>query len=293
MNKTVIVPSSKEEWLALRKGNINSTEVSSLFNCNPYCTAYELWHRKNTHMVDDFNETERMKWGTRLQDSIANGVAKDLGLSIRPMNEYIYDSELRIGSSFDYLSIDDDAILEIKNVDSLVYNREWTDDEAPSHIELQVQMQMLLSGKKKAYICALVGGNSLRIIEREYVEGVGMAILLKVAEFWGMDKPPTPNFESDSEFIKSIYHYADPNKYIDPNPSLDSLAMRYKELNNSIKEFEGSLEAVKAEMLTIIKDAEKCKGSFYTISAGVVGEVQMNYVRKAYRNFRITFKKEK
>lgn len=293
MNRIIVLPESKDHWLQLRHGNINSTEVSALFNCNPYITQYELYHRKNSSDVGELVENERMKWGNRLQDSIAKGVADDLGLEIRPMSEYIYDKDLRIGSSFDYLATNRDAIVEIKNVDSLVYNKQWSDDEAPAHIELQVQAQLLVSGKRKAYICALVGGNTLKVIERDYVEDVGLAILIKVAEFWGMSAAPTPNFEADSEFIKKIYNYGEPNKIVDPSAALDSLAFRYKELSQNIKMIESSLDAVKAEMLTIIKDAEKCKGSFYTISAGMVAESQVSFTRKAYRNFRINFKKEK
>ena len=68
-----------------------------------------------------------MKWGTRLQDSIAMGIAQDQGWSIRPMKEYITDTDLRLGASFDF-AIGDDGLLEIKNVDSLVFHKQWESD---------------------------------------------------------------------------------------------------------------------------------------------------------------------
>ena len=70
-----VVPKSKEEWLSLRHENINSTEVSALFGCSPYQTLYELWHIKKGNLKDSFVDNERVKWGTRLQDSIAMGIS--------------------------------------------------------------------------------------------------------------------------------------------------------------------------------------------------------------------------
>lgn len=294
MNIIKVIPETKNHWLELRHKNINSTEISSLFGCNPYISEYQLYIKKRNEADDILEENERMKWGNRLQDVIANGFAADNCVEIRPMNEYLYDEDLRIGSSFDYQILGEEpAILEIKNVDSLVYSNSWTEDEAPPHIELQVQFQLLISGLKKAYICALVGGNKLQILEREYMPDVGNAILNKVKKFWARTEAPAPDFEKDSDFIKSIYQYAEPNKSIIASERIELLATAYRDLNEKIKTYEGSIDAIKAEMLTIISDAEKVKGSFFTISAGIVAESQVSFTRKSYRNFRINFKKDK
>lgn len=51
MNLEIIKPKNETEWLALRRNNLNSTEVSALFDCNTYLTKYELWHHKKLKML--------------------------------------------------------------------------------------------------------------------------------------------------------------------------------------------------------------------------------------------------
>src|SRR5690606_11437457 len=122
----------------------------------------------------------------------------------RKKDEYIWDDELKLGSSFDYEFILDGEkhILEIKNVDGLVFRNEWLEDEdgnleAPLHIELQVQQQMMLSGIKKAWICALVGGNKAVILKREADPEMFEMIKIKTEAFWKSikeEKAPEPDF---------------------------------------------------------------------------------------------------
>jgi len=119
MNIVSILPESKKHWLELRSKVITSTEASALFNLNPYMTQFELWHRKKNLDIVEIDENERMKWGNYLQDAIASGIAQENNWQIRPMKEFLIDTDLQAGSSFDFEITSEPAILEIKNVDSL------------------------------------------------------------------------------------------------------------------------------------------------------------------------------
>ena len=293
MDRLVVIPESKAHWLEMRHKNISSTEAPVLYNASPYQTLFEMYHAKRSDDLHLIQENERMVWGNRLQDAIANGVAADKCWVIRPMKEYITLPGYRLGSSFDYMIGESEAILEIKNVDSLVFNNKWTEDEAPAHIELQVQTQMLVSGITKCYICALVGGNRIHIIERDYNPKIGESILKQAQKFWAMTAPPPIDFERDAKFIKELYSFAEPNKIIEPTERLDQLASEYKILQSSSKELTEKLDGIKAEILSIMQDAEKVKGQGYSINAGMVSESQVSYTRQAYRTFKIFFKKDK
>ena len=100
LTRQSIISNNEQEWLALRLEDITSTEVSALFNLSPYQTEFELWHRKKNKEIVTIEANQRMKWGTRLQDSIARGIAEDNGWNVRRMDEYVRIPELRIGSSF-------------------------------------------------------------------------------------------------------------------------------------------------------------------------------------------------
>lgn len=296
-----IIPKDKQEWLELRAKDITSTEIAALFGISPYITEYELWHRKKNNLIVEIAENERMKWGTLLQDSIAEGVAEEQGWNIRRMEEYGRIPELRIGSSFDF-SIEgvDTGLLEIKNVDGLQFKKGWIIDgdnvEAPPHIELQVQHQLLVSGRSYAYIGALIGGNDLVLIRREPSAKIHDAIRQKTAAFWksiDAGNPPPPNFEMDSKFIATLYGYSEPGKVVSvaENEEIVKMADEYRELGTVIKAAEDKRDEIKARILMEIGDAEKAAGGAFTISAGMVGPTHVEYDRKGYRSFKITWKK--
>lgn len=296
----IFYPENKDEWLKLRSEDLTSTEVPALFGLSPYSTEFELWHRKKNDFIGEFEVNERMKWGNRLEPVVAEGIAEDQGWSIRPMKEYIRIESDKIGSSFDY-AIGDDGILEIKNVDGLAFKKGWIIEggeviEAPPHIEIQVQHQLLVSGRKYAYIGAFVGGNSVAIIKREPSDKIQRNILYKAAKFWESireNKQPIINFERDADFIKELYSHAEPGKIIDGTDRLKELASEYKKASDEASQANKKRDAIKAEILTIIDAAEKVIGDGYTISAGIVGESKVEFTRKAYRNFRVFNKKDK
>lgn len=312
MSIEIINPTDKNHWLECRTKDITSTEVAALFGLSPYITEFELWHRKKEGVVAKFEENERMKWGTALQDAIALEVAKEQRWTIRRMDEYMRDKELRAGSSFDFSIeevIDADpavvpdcsGLLEIKNVDSLAFRDGWIEDdagniEAPLHIEIQVQHQLMVSGRAYAYIGALVGGNKLVLIKREPNPKIFASITAKISAFWksiASNIPPAANFERDAEFISKLYGYAETGKIVYCGPEMTTMAREYKRLGDIAKDADTARKALKAQMLTAIGDAEKAEGEGFKISASMVSGGPVSYVREGYRDFRITWKKEK
>jgi len=328
MSIEIITPTDKKHWLECRTKDITSTEIAALFGLSPYNTEFEIWHTKKAGTVVEIEGNERMKWGTALQDAIAAEIAKEQGWTIRRMDEYMRDTDIRAGASFDF-SIEQTGIdknqgamklglLEIKNVDSLSFRDGWTEDEAgnieaPLHIEIQVQHQLMVSGRAFAYIGALVGGNRLVLIKRDRNDAVITSIKIKIKEFWASieaNTPPKPNFVKDAAFIASLYRYAEPNKLFDArgNESFMELAREHRRLKQIIKESDDKCDALKAQMLMIVGDAEKVEGGEFSISLGMVADSVKMITdltpaqlagqepvskRAGYRNFRTTWRKQK
>ncbi len=311
-----IVPSSKDHWLEMRSQVVTSTEISALFGASPYLTPFELWHSKKSATIVSISANERMTWGTRLEASIASGLAEDNAWNVRKMPEFIRDLESKRGSSFDYRILNkptaahlleherdssEDSLLEIKNVDSLAFRDGWIVDgdsvEAPPHIELQLQNEMDLAGLKTAYIGALIGGNRVVVIKRQADEVIIRAIKQKVAEFWRSieeNNAPAPNFAVDAEFISKLYNHAEPGKVIDAPVGIEALVANYRAASEQEKAAKKLKDAAKAEMLTLVGDAEKVLGDGWSISAGLIGPAQVEaYERAGYRTFKLTTKKSK
>lgn len=299
----IITDHTQAEWLELRSKDITSTDAAALFGISPYMTEFELWHRKKDGAVVDFEPSERMKWGTRLQGAIAEGVAEDNNWKVRPMTEYIRLVKLQMGSSFDFEVMIENitaCILEVKNVDAMAFKDGWLLEgdsvEAPPHIELQVQHQLDVSGKKTAYIAALIGGNRVVLIRRERDEAVINALESRIAKFWDSirrNDPPKPDFVRDAEFISKLYKYAEPGKVIQGTPKMGEMVNEYQALGRGMKMADDARKGIKAELLTMIGEAEKVQGEGFSISAGMIGPADVAYTREAYRDFRTYIKKPK
>ena len=300
MNRETINPKDEQEWLKLRTQDITSTDVAALFDISPWLTRFELWHRKKSGAVVELEPNARMLWGQRLERSISEGIAEDYKLSIRPMKEYIRVPAWRIGSSFDN-AVDSDGILEVKNVDGLAYKDGWLIQgdsvEAPPHIEIQLQHQLLVSGRKYGLIGALIGGNRVTLIKREADPVIHEAIKSRVAAFWqsiDANQEPAPDFKADADFICKLAGFAEPGKVMNAGDTLAAQVKAYKEWGAKATAAQEEKDAIKAQLLTLIGDAEKVIGNGYTISAGMKPPTLIEaYTRKGYRDFWVFIKKEK
>ena len=305
MSVTTIIPESENHWLELRKSDVTSTGISSLFGLNKYCTKFEYWHQKKGLTESSFTENERSKWGNILEESIAKGIAQENDWDIRAMKEYIRDESARMGTSFDFCILKDGkdwAILEIKNVDSLIYKNEWDEQdgviEAPAHIELQVQYQLLLTGLEKAYIGALVGGNTLKLVEREVVPEIQEKIKQEVAQFWlsiDSNNPPKPNFVEDADFITSLYQYSQEEAVYDASgdAELFNLMTAYETYKQQASAAEKNKKAIKAEIFMRVGAAERIIHPDVKVSCKMgKPSVVPEHTRKASRGFRMTWAKK-
>lgn len=309
MEREIKQYTTEAEWLQHRSKDITSTDVSVLFGLNKYTTLFELWHAKKSGDSLDFTETDYIRWGQRLEETIANGVAEDNGWVVHPFKEYVSIPTLRIGSSFDFKMArktdtgnTEEGILEIKNVNQFIFKDEWEKDgegniEAPPHIELQVQHQMLVSGHKYCVIAAFINGNSIKLIERKADKEIQDAILEKVAEFWKSiedNVEPKLDFTRDAKTIAKLYGYAEPGKIYNAEENSDMLTMvkDYYEAGQIIKDLEAKRSEIKSRILIEIGDSEKVVSPLFSISAGTVGPAEVAYTRQGYRMFKINPKKE-
>ena len=273
----IITPDSHEHWLQLKSQDITSTEISALFGISPYSTLFEMWHQKKAGEVVNIESNERMLWGNRLEDAIAQGIAEDLDIKVRPLKTYHrHDSVKGMGSSFDYEIYDHPdgpGLFEIKNVDYLVYRDKWDDDEAPPHIESQHQHQLEVNDYNWGIIGCLVSGNTMNYIKRERNRAVGAAMRKKVEEFWISiveNKPPEPNFETDAAFVISLY--GESNDWlidVSDDEDMAQLIETFYDLNIKVKDLSELKEQTKAKILSTVQGgAKKITCGNFSISCG-------------------------
>jgi predicted phage-related endonuclease len=277
MTRETIHFNTPEEWLTLRGHDITSTASAALFGLSPYQTEFEIYHLHKSGVAVEFQETERMRLGNALEASIAAEVAKQEGWTdLKPLKVYMRISGERIGSSFDFEAIDKEGrpiLIEIKAVDYFQWREKWTEDEAPPHIEVQVQHELLVADRfPRAAIVACTGIYDYNVIYRDRDTSMGDAIRKRVAKFWrdvDAGNEPDVNYERDAEVIKAMF----PNLRPDPvdmtdDADFEALLTKYDLASMQAKEFDKQKDAIKAEIHHKLGDAPGAFTERYKITAG-------------------------
>ena len=296
---------NKQDWLENRLLDVTSTEVSCLFDKNPFKTKLDLYYEKKDKLIHNI-DSPRMAWGRRLENSIARGFAEEQGVEVKPYDVYLSDKSRRMGSSFDYKILgEQEALLEIKNVDRYVFHDKWDEDSegvnAPSYIEMQLQYQLHLANIDLGYIVALVGGNEMKILKRKRFPEIGKEFETRVKEFWELVKsgtPPEINYERDSNYlIKNLYNQAEAGLSLAADEDMDQLVDDYNSINREYVSLGKQKESIKAQILEKSQGASKIISKYGIINCGMTKGSQGKYItqemvgtyinsRRAFRQFK-------
>src|SRR5690606_28210709 len=94
---------------------------------------------------------------------------------------------------------------------------DWADDEAPPHIEFQLQQQIGVCGFQWGAIGGLIGGNRSAVFRRDGDAEVIDAIFDAAAAMHDRvrrNDPPPPDYGKDYETLRTLYRHAEPGKSI-------------------------------------------------------------------------------
>lgn len=299
MKSIKIVTHSDQHWLEERVKDLTSTEMSALFGLSPYSTYFETWHNKKNQTYITLEENERMSWGKALESAIASEAGRvNKWDDITPRKDYYRIEELRLGSSFDYEAIINDkpTLLEVKNVDGFVFKEKWKEDEegnieAPYHIELQMQHQLLVSQYEQGVILALVGGNRLVTLLRTPNYEIQQKIIETAKEFWSSieeNKVPQADYVKDADFIISMYQAVTEKKVLEDN-SYGQMVLDFKQQIQIENDAGDIKKSIRAKIVEQVDDVEKIKG----VVDGRNFSISMGLRKDGNRNFLVYVAKEK
>ena len=206
---------NREEWLAVRKNGIGSSDAAAAVGLNPYKSQLELWMEKtgrdqNLPQVDPNDETSPMYWGTLLEPIVAAHYTKRTGNRVRRINAVLqHPSEPWMRANIDREVMGDASvqILECKTA-GLNGARLWKDG-VPEYVQLQVMHQLAVTGKQAADVAVLICGQELQVhrIERADQTIANLVALERV--FWGYVQsglaPPADGSESAERALKALY----------------------------------------------------------------------------------------
>lgn len=255
------------EQAAHRATHIGGSEIACLFGCG-YQTELELWLTKAEQLEKPVLEGEHIEAGIFLEDGIARWAAWRHNWNIRRVNRYIEHRTVKgWGASLDYEIVGHEAgaaPLEIKNVNWFAAREGWEltvgEEEAPLHIELQLQHQIGATGRKWGAIAANAN-NKLMTLVREPHQRTIDAIGEKIEKFWdsiARGVAPEPNPARDLATLKRLYPEAVVGKTLDLAGDADFLKLvaRLQQGRQMEKEGKALINEASCLIFARIGDAE-------------------------------------
>lgn len=141
-----------EEWLDYRMGKVGASEVSHLFDINPFCKAADqtkfllgLKLGFNSIFIND-----AMRAGNENEADIIKFIEDKFDIVTQPLVGHRGD----ISASFDGITLERDIVVEVK-YSEYTYDYILKHGEAPDYYTLQIQQQMLVSGAREAIFAAM------------------------------------------------------------------------------------------------------------------------------------------
>ncbi|RTL52452.1 MAG: hypothetical protein EKK46_10895 [Rhodocyclaceae bacterium] len=206
---------SRDQWLAVRKTGIGSSDAAAAVGLNPYCSPLELWMVKTGRdqalpQVDPNDDSSPMYWGTLLEPVVASHYTLRTGLKVRRINAVLRHPELPwmlANIDREILGSDDVSILECKTA-GIQGSRLWREG-VPEYVQCQVQHQLAVTGKAAADVAVLLGGQELQI-HRVVRDGEMIDALIRLEEeFWGYvtrdEPPPADGSQSAERALRCLY----------------------------------------------------------------------------------------
>lgn len=205
----------RDQWLAVRKGGIGSSDAAAAVGLHPYKSALELWLEKTGRdaglpKVDPHDETSPMYWGTLLEPIVAAHYTKRTGHRVRRINAVLqHPAEHWMLANIDreVVGASDVQILECKTAG---FNgaRLWTDG-VPEYVQLQVMHQLAVTGKRAADVAVLICGQELQIHRIERNETMISQLIELERQFWRHverdQAPPADGSDSADVALRALY----------------------------------------------------------------------------------------
>ena len=260
---------SREEWLAVRKQGIGSSDAAAACGIHPYLSMLELWMIKTGRMESSIDQSiegySPLYWGNTLEPMVAKYYQEHTGNKVRRVNAILQhpdpDKAFML-ANLDYAitGSDEVQILECKTAGE--HGAKLWKHGVPLYVTCQVQHQLAVTGKTAAHICVLLCGHEAKIYKVERDERLIESIIEHERLFWQYvetDTPPTPDHsESAARALKQLYPNPEPSSKVDltDDDGANKLFEQLLSYRDYMQELEQRHDKVKHQLQTLIADHE-------------------------------------
>lgn len=216
----------REDWLAVRKRGIGSSDAAAAVGLNPYKSQLELWLEKtgrdgNLPKTDPQDEESPAYWGNLLEPIVAAHYSKRTGHRVRRINAVLQHPDpdkawMLANIDREVIGASEVQILECKTA-GINGARLWKEG-VPEYVQLQVQHQLAVTGKAAADVAVLLGGQHLEIHRIERDEALIVRLVQLEQQFWDYvvtDTPPPADGSESAELALRCLYPEDQGQTVD------------------------------------------------------------------------------
>lgn len=190
----------RAEWLKARKELVTASRVAALLGLSPFEDAIDVYVDMLTPPVPDVDHglQDPVTWGKALEKAVAETAAKHYGWELRMGGALLVSRKHpRIGATLDAEIKEFGEALTYEGKTTAAWRwHDWDEEtgEAPDHVLIQKQTQLIVTDAPRGYVCCLIGGNRFSKIAVEPLSDLQALIVEAVDEFVEqlvrLDPPP-------------------------------------------------------------------------------------------------------
>lgn len=263
MSNTILRPSTREEWLDIRKSGIGSSEIATIVGLNPWETPYQLWRRKvgiDAPQAENF----AMKAGHYLEDAVSRFWSDETGREIikRSAGDWIIrDNDrpfLQVSPDRTYWLTGEKrndtnkGILECKTTQMAV-----DADDLPKHWFCQVQYQLGVAGLEHGSLAWLCSGREFGYKDIDLVTDFYQWLVEEASRFWqdNILGRKEPSAVSVKDVLLKYNRHAD-GKIVEVGADILDACTELKDVKKQIKALEETQASLEERIKMVFGDAE-------------------------------------
>lgn len=258
------------EWLQFRRLGICGSDASIILGLNPYTSILKLWEDKTGRFPVEERETEYTHFGHVLEPVVKKEFERRTGKKVRRLN-YILQSE-----EYPFLLADVDGVTKDEDGNPCIFEAKtaseykkciW-EEKVPDEYVAQVQHYLLVTGYQKAYVAAIVGGNSyfchVVIRDEDYIR----ELVKKETDFWNCvleGIPPEPDgSEATKDYLQEKYGKALKEEMELPEEA-EILAAQFERVGEDIRALTKEKTLLSNRLKGMMGDCETGYAGKYTV----------------------------
>lgn len=270
---------TREEWLAIRKQGLGSSDVAPAMDMSPWNSAYALYCDKR-NLVPEAEQSERYEWALDLETPILDWVEKKGWAG--PFQRHLMVRSL----AYPWLLANPDGLASDVVVEAKTANgwdeKRW-DSGIPDQYSLQAHALMAVTGCPKCLLPVMFDTNPPREFWVDWDPAVGEPMIERTAAFWkqiqdGVEPEPDGS-EATMLALRSRYSEIDVGAIAQLSDDAVDLVRSRDAAAQMVKSSTEVIDGIKATLMSRLGEAE----------IGMVGDIVICTWNKSEKTGKRTF----